>query len=253
MKRFLVKSGIFLVLSAVLPFSGELPVFGQNKTESKTSKTEKSAAFQPIDKRIFNAAGRGDDKAINKLLREGVSVNQKDEYGQTPLHIAVSNKKRSVNAVIALLKAGADINAPTVSGATPLLYSMYWAGAEEYTLVLLEYGADVNIARNNGETPLHIAAGWTNTDIFKLLLEKGANPNALNNERESPFMKTVRNYIDVDLIRLCIEKGANVHLTNKEGKSVLMLAEEALSNARTEMGKRRLLEIIEELKKAGAL
>ena len=250
---FLLISFISIIFAENNPKHDEgVNVYKQRMVNQQTVKEEILTNSELIDKRLFNAARKGDHKLIERLVREGFDVNQKNENGATPLHLAVANDLRKPKAVIVLLKAGAEINAQDKLGSTPLLYSMYAYDGIEYARLLVEHGADVNLTRNNGETPLHVAASWTATDIFKLLLEKGANPNAVNDEGESPFMKTVRNYVDVDLIRLCIKKGANVHLLNKEDKSALMLAEEALTKARTEVGKKRLLEIIEELKNAGA-
>ena len=225
--------------------------YQQHEVKPEIAKKEILSTPKPTDKRIFDAE-RGDDKLIEKLIREGVDVNQKDKDGITPLHSAVANERRTTRPIIALLKAGADINAQDSLGSTPLLYSLYSFGNSDYSRLLIEYKADVNIARNNGTTPLHEAAGQTNTDILKLLLEKGADPNAVNDRGETPFMLAVRNAQDVDAVRLFIEKGANVHLVNKEGKSAAAQAEEALRKTKSEIGRKKLLEIIQELKKAGA-
>ncbi len=85
-----------------------------------------------------------------------------------------------------------------------------------------------------------------------MLLEKGADPNASDMFGNSPFMHIVRSGGNIEFIKLCIEKGADVHLVNKEGKSALMMAEEELAREKDETAKKRLLEIIIELEKAGA-
>ena len=212
-----------------------------------------SPRFKAVDKRIFKAALRSDVKQIEKLIREGVDVNQKNEYGETPLHLSLFDLEYKPEAVIALLKAGADINARNNSGTTPLLYALYNKNAaNQYARLLIENGADVNLARDNGETPLHVTVGWTTSGISMLLLTKGADPNAVGLYGETAFLRAVLNGADIEIIRLAIEKGANLRVTNKEGKSLLTLAEEELRKRRTEIGRKKLLEIIEELKKAGA-
>lgn len=55
------------------------------------------------------------------LIKNGADVNAKNEYGETPLHLAASNEYD--NMVEFLIKNGADINAKTERGNTPLQYA----------------------------------------------------------------------------------------------------------------------------------
>lgn len=73
-------------------------------------------AMTEDEQALFAAASRGDIDTIDRLLKQGVDVNARDDVnaqdyaiGQTPLHAAAkANSKRSV---IYLLAHGADPNA----------------------------------------------------------------------------------------------------------------------------------------------
>src|SRR5262245_42487768 len=72
----------------------------------------------------------------------------------TPLADAV--KSRDKQAILALLKKKADVNAPQSDGATPLHWAAYWEDAET-TGMLLHAGAQVNSRNKYGVTPLALA------------------------------------------------------------------------------------------------
>ncbi len=91
-----------------------------------------------------------------------------------------------------LIKKGADLNAVTDEGQTPLHVAAYFGctvGAE----LLLENQAKMNEKDKWGQTPLHKAAYKHDVDITGLLLEKGASVNLVSNDGETP-LETVAKY-----------------------------------------------------------
>lgn len=230
----------------------KMDVYRQTGSNQEIINKEVLSTPKSVDERIFKAAWAGDDKRIEKLVREGVAVNQQNKDGETPLHVAVSNGKKTPKVVVALLKAGANINAQDGLGSTPLLYSMHRDGSIEYAKILLDNGADVKLARNDGTTALHWAVEALYFDIIESLLSKGADPNALDDESESPLMWAVRLNRNVKFVKILIESGANIHLANNKKKTALVIAEENLKNAGNENVVNNIREIIKELKKSGA-
>lgn len=68
---------------------------------------------------LAHAAITGDLPAVEWAIKVGLGLNlHEKDYGATPLHWAAFNKKDDVG--LALIKAGADVNAKTNDGATPL-------------------------------------------------------------------------------------------------------------------------------------
>lgn len=122
-----------------------------------------------------------------------------------------------------LIEAGADVNARTESGYTPLhgianidvsrestLRTLFTNKILEVIAILLEAGADINARDNDGITPLHnsldsrlsgrIARGSEAITIF--LIEQGANVNTLDADGVSPLDYAVRHGHTKALIKL---------------------------------------------------
>ena len=64
----------------------------------------------------------------------------------------------------------------------------------DYIRVLISEGANINARSTAGMTPLMIAAGNSSTpEIVQLLLEKGAEVNARSTTGKTPLMRAARN------------------------------------------------------------
>ena len=89
------------------------------------------------------------------------------------------------------LQAGADPNARSETGATPLFLAAIFGRAETVTL-LLEAGANPNARDEDGNTPLHFAASRGHVGAMTRLLEAGADPNAQDETGETPLHRAAR-------------------------------------------------------------
>lgn len=166
--------------------------------------------------------------------------------GLSALHHAV--RQGSIDAVVALLDGGANINDTSdVDRTTPLLEAAI-NGQFDVAMKLIERGADVNIAAKSGFTPLYavINTQWapksrypqpqavqtqktSYLDVMQALLEHKANPNA--RVTSAPFYFAYNNCgnancgleqidgttafwratygVDVDAMKLLIKYGAD--------------------------------------------
>jgi len=97
------------------------------------------------------------------------------------LHLAA--EAGDTEACKALIAAGADVNAQTHNGSTPL----HWAKNAEVCEVLIAYGADVNAQTHNGNTPLHLAAYTGRLSVCEPLIAAGADVNAQDCEGATPL------------------------------------------------------------------
>src|SRR5262249_29968111 len=104
-----------------------------------------------------------------------------------------------------LLDHGADVDAKTQLGSTPLFVAASANGTAGVAARLLEKGANPDAADNRGVTPLVAAAGVGNTAVAKRLLARGGNPNAyasgMGQKTATPLMGAAHNG-DVELARL---------------------------------------------------
>src|SRR6185295_10041003 len=90
--------------------------------------------------------------------------------GKAPIEEAVGKNDR--HAVSEAIKAGADVNARTSSGDTPLLLAAKSAQSSS-AQALIEGGADIQVRDEAGNSVLHYAARSGMTGICGLLIERG--------------------------------------------------------------------------------
>ena len=70
------------------------------------------------DRALLDAANDGNIKAVKQHLAAGADVNAKSKFGRTPLHHAAYFGHKEVAEL--LIAEGADVNAKDDDGATPL-------------------------------------------------------------------------------------------------------------------------------------
>ncbi|MBD0866580.1 MAG: ankyrin repeat domain-containing protein, partial [Rhodobacteraceae bacterium] len=117
---------------------------------------------------------------VATCLTRGADPNARTEYGRTPLHFAA--RWGTLETVITLLNAGAEIEARTeYYGWTPLHVAARW-GTPEMVVALLNAGADPNVRDNDDETPLHRAVKEGTAETVMALLDAGAEIEALDKD-----------------------------------------------------------------------
>jgi ankyrin repeat protein len=125
---------------------------------------------------VADAAMAGNKDAVRALLKQAADVNAAQGDGMTALHWAAM--KDDADLVQTLLFAGANVRATTRIGSyTPLILAAK-SGSSSAIAPLLKSGADANSATSNGTTALMLAAASGNTDTVKRLVDGGANVNA---------------------------------------------------------------------------
>ncbi|WP_430812371.1 MULTISPECIES: serine hydrolase [unclassified Carboxylicivirga] len=102
----------------------------------------------------------------------------------TNLHLAVL--QGNLEKVSEILKSGSNINEKDQYGSTPLIIATTF-GKQQIAKLLIESGADLSIANSQGSTPLHIAAFFCHKDIVRMLLLKGADKYIRNNDGATAF------------------------------------------------------------------
>ena len=122
---------------------------------------------------IFEAAGKGTVEDVRFFVeKQGVSVQAKNNDGNTPLHWAIGNSR--VEIAKFLVSQGADVNAKNNDGCTPL----FFAKNVDVANILVSQGADVNAKKHDGFTPLHFASHAGRVEVAKCLVAAGADVNA---------------------------------------------------------------------------
>ena len=138
-----------------------------------------AAGFAAVaaDTPVADAAARGDNPQVLRLLRSGEDVNSAQGDGMTALLWA--SDRGDAELVEALLTAGAHVNAGTRIGRYTSLHIAAGRGHVEVVELLLGAKADVDArTTNSGVTPLHLAARSGKARVVEALLSAGAEVNA---------------------------------------------------------------------------
>lgn len=222
---------------------------------------------------LMSAVVRCHRDVAKALLAGGADVNAKSRWGYSPLHFAVSipgqpplrtkgflsrlkevitwpTRSCTLGMVKLLMDGGADVNAKTATGDTPLHIAAarpvsrslrnvtFWAGLrdviewpapegrEQMILLLVNRGADVNAKNCLGETPLMWAANRGHEKVVRLLLNRGADVNAMNTMGETPLMWAAKGG-SRNIAELLLHRGADARSMNRSGLTALAIAQKS--------------------------
>ncbi|XP_071145000.1 serine/threonine-protein phosphatase 6 regulatory ankyrin repeat subunit B-like [Mytilus edulis] len=194
----------------------------------------------------------GNKEIVELLCKLGASTNQRSKHGFTPLHcfcdrdydknndqtITRSAFLYNVNdsgdmhlipahdsdkdIIKQLIKHGADVNAPSNDGMTPIFMACKQINVEAVKW-LLHNEADANKFDNNGWSPLHIASSEGNEDIVNILLKHGVNIDHCS-EKGFTSLHLVCSYRIKNIAEILIKNGAAVNKVDETGNTALLLA-----------------------------
>jgi len=116
---------------------------------------------------------------------------------------------QQVNAAIALIDSGVDVNRPSVDGTTALHWAAYY-GELELAQRLIRAEADPDTRNDYGSSPLGEAATKGDLEMISLLLEAGADAEAANPEGQTALMAVARTG-NVAAAKLLLDNGADVN------------------------------------------
>lgn len=116
--------------------------------------------------------------------------------GETLLH-AVVERDGATEVIQALIQLGADVNAESASGATPLGNAIrgghrLGVDTDENLRCLIAAGADVSSFDETGNPPLHAAIYESRPKAVAQLLEAGADPMQTNAYGEDAYTFAAR-------------------------------------------------------------
>ncbi|KQV15311.1 MULTISPECIES: ankyrin repeat domain-containing protein [unclassified Kitasatospora] len=142
---------------------------------------------------LMAAVAAGDTARVPGLLAAGAPVDEifprlnGFNDGHTPLHVAARDGHTDI--VVALLAAGADVNAvEPCFGAVPLHKAVYNGHAAITGLLVARPGIQLDFqGATNGYTPLHDALWHGYEDCVRILLDAGARTDLVGHDGKLPY------------------------------------------------------------------
>eukprot|EP00695_Tsukubamonas_globosa_P002165 TRINITY_DN3264_c0_g1_i1.p1 TRINITY_DN3264_c0_g1~~TRINITY_DN3264_c0_g1_i1.p1 ORF type:complete len:242 (+),score=72.44 TRINITY_DN3264_c0_g1_i1:92-817(+) len=191
---------------------------------------------------VFEIIAEGSTEEVKRALAGGANVNDADESGLTPLHVAVTWNR--VPTIELLLKEGADVNAKSAAGDTPLTLaqsSELWdvvelllrSGAtppedvisrEEVARVVEEQNELEKLAPGRS---LRGAVAEGTADEVRALLDGGADVNAAEPGPEEEGLAPIHVAVmwnRLDLVDLLVSRGADMERPTDMGDTPLAMA-----------------------------
>lgn len=169
------------------------------------------SAVMPLtaaDTRLVEAARRGDESAVRRLLREGLAVDTPAADGATALHWAARGDRLALVQV--LVEAGADVNAANRYGVSPLALAAI-NGSAPVVAALLAAGANPNAASPDGETALMLASRTGRADAVRRLIDRGADVDAREKWQGETALMWAAGHDHGDVVRLLAARGADLN------------------------------------------
>lgn len=160
-------------------------------------------------------------ECINQLLTLGAQINQPNKMGLSPLHLAVARNDSEL--IIRLISAGADLNSLGFGSSfhqevIPLQYAVMMGKLNSLN-PLVEVG-DINICTTNGDTLMHLATSYYNEhtiEIINFLLSRGVTHHLLTNNRgETPLHLAVK-YCEAPIIHRLIQVESDLQARTNTG------------------------------------
>lgn len=158
--------------------------------------------------RVAAAVAAGDVATLRALVREGADVNAPEPDGTTALHRAA--ERDDVVMARMLIAARARAAAANRFGATSLALAAVNGSARMIEL-LLEAGADPNSALPGGETALMTAARTGRVEALDALLARGADVNARERVRGQTALMWAAAEGNAAAVTRLLMAGADLH------------------------------------------
>jgi ankyrin repeat protein len=170
------------------------------------------------------AAERGDLSALERLLEEGASVEDRDDSGRTALVAAAYENHLEVARK--LIEAGADVNVKDDTEQSAYLISTSEVGDDPRLLRLtLGNGADVESLDSYNGTGLIRASERSYAEIVKELLKTDIDVDHVNNLEWTALLEAIilgdGGSQHTEVVRLLVDSGADVNLADGDGVTPL--------------------------------
>ncbi len=207
----------FVIASFCVPLGN---IYSQEAIPCDTSAYLLRVFEGALENNLMVAASNGCIQEIERLISKGADIDAETDEGATPLIFAVANNQLS--SVLTLLSHNPDVNKVTLNNETPLIISVKNQNTE-IAEALIRGGADIDLADKFGATPLHYASLTGSLNMTDLLLYYAADCNKKSNDGTTPLMAAIWSGY-ADITDLLFQNGANLESRDNAGFTPLLIA-----------------------------
>jgi ankyrin repeat protein len=178
---------------------------------------------------IHEAIKNGRLDQVQRVLMLHANPNERSRDNETTLELAIKQQAAGglgYQMVQVLVKDGANVNAFTSEGKTPLTLAIE-LNAPEIAKFLIDNNANIDLPDKNGNTPIHWAIERNNEAFFKYFLEQHAALNEANKRGDAPLHWALRFNRPEMAMQLVL---ANVNLTERNADRTTALHQAADKN-----------------------
>ena len=228
--KYSEKTPLIIALEKVLRSEDSPPYNEQNQQRIKTAiylinrdadftKPEDQIDLTYISARVYY------EPVLSLLLKNGLNINLKDEYGNTAVLTAA--KWGNLEMIKFLLKNGADINDRNNLNETAIicnLSSLY--SSFEIIKYLYEEGSEIDTENKHGNTALSVFDPGNNSyDILDFLIRNSKNIKVRDKYGNTPLIQAVSfDACTIDLVSYLIKKGIDINAFNNYEATALYIA-----------------------------
>lgn len=208
---------------------------------------------------LMLAANAASAECVKLLLQSGADVSAKtsSESGgagdQTALHFALLEgkaKQQHLEAIKLLLDAGANPDAPSNNGTTPLVEAVR-IGTKPLVDLLLAAGAKSHLEAGAELSPLHEASANGRSEIVELLLARGV-PVDLRDAQGKTALMAAAGCGQEAVVDLLLRAKGDPHASSTDGRTVFIWSALFARDASDEDEAAVAVRLLERLVKLGA-
>jgi ankyrin repeat protein len=175
---------------------------------------------------LHAAAAKGDTVEIARLLKSGATVDARDGFARTPLHVAIYRSQGP--AALALIKGGADPNTLEAQKYDIVTIASVADDVPMLKLSLANGGKATNITSLYVGTALIAAAHLGHDEVVRLLIAAKAPLDHVNNLGWTALIESIvlgdGGKRHTASLQALVKAGANVNLADRNGRTPLALA-----------------------------
>jgi ankyrin repeat protein len=142
-------------------------------------------------------------------------------FPTAPLRAAAAAAERGdVAELQSLARGGVNLDEETSQGVTLLIYEI--AKKHEIAVrALLAAGANPNALTKLGSSPMQAAGGSSDPRFLEILIDAGGDPD-LKNPRGEPLLHQTINAMRMQNVRVLVKRGANIEARDPSGRTTVL-------------------------------